>query len=285
MKRIAFIFTFAFALLVVGCKIEKDIDNPAFKNKDGNGEIKGLEFVHFSAAKESWLVTKDDESFEHNVVVGSTYAHGEDVTYNISLDKTNGTEGKEFSIPVKSVTIKAGEYSAAMPITINYDNIEKDQTFYMELSLAVDDALINPVYGRKAVITVLSDKITIDWGWLLGNWTAQDLEGDPYTMSVAQVDETTATFTNIWGMESDMTGTVDFDKNLITFQGPINLGELYGGNLMIAHYNEEIEDYDDGVFYGEMSALGIRIFGHGYYLVGGSYDGYDFGEDITMMTR
>ena len=49
--------------------------------------------------------------------------------------------------------------------------------------------------------------------------------------------------------------------------------------------DETTEKYDDGFFYATLSPLGITITGMGYYLVGGNYDGYDFGTDTTKMTR
>ena len=127
--------------------------------------------------------------------------------------------------------------------------------------------------------------VDIDWDWLVGNWEAQDESGgDPYPMTVTKKDETTAIFSGIWGMEGgDIEGVVDFDAKTVTFKGPFDIGELYGGRLMIAHAGED--GYDDGEFVATMSASGITITGMGYYLVGGDYDGYDFGTDTTKMTK
>ena len=230
-------------------------------------------------------MTADDKSYDFEVVVGCTQEHETDVTYNISIgDNTTGVEGKDFSIPVKSVTIKAGEYIGTIPVKVLYDTT--GEGFDTELLLSVDEGLINDAYGDATLITVKSDKITIDWNWLEGKWTALDQSGgDPYVMTITKVDETHATFNNIWGMESDMEGTVDFTTRTVAFKGPINLGAFYGGSLMCAHYNETTKEYDDGEFFATMSPLGITITGMGYYLSGGGYDGYDFGTDTTVLTR
>ena len=129
-------------------------------------------------------------------------------------------------------------------------------------------------------------EVTLDWDWLVGEWNAQDLEGGPYKMTVSKKDATTAVFVGIWGMEDEavLEGTVDFDAKTVTFKGPVYIGDLGGGKLYIAHYNEETEDYDDGEFTATFNAGGITISGHGYYIVGGSYEG-DQGTDITKMTK
>ncbi len=126
--------------------------------------------------------------------------------------------------------------------------------------------------------------VDINWDWLVGNWEGQDVSGgDPYPMTVTKKDETTAIFHGIWGMDADMEGVVDFDAKTVTFKGPFDLGELYGGHLMVAHATED--GYDDGEFVATLSAAGITITGMGYYLVGGPNDGHDFGADTTKMTK
>jgi hypothetical protein len=129
-------------------------------------------------------------------------------------------------------------------------------------------------------------EVTLDWDWLVGEWNAQDTEGDPYKMTITKKDETTAIFTGIWGMEDEavMEGTVDFEAKTVTFKGPICIGEIAGGKLYIANFNEETEEYDDGEFTATLTPGGITISGHGYYAVGGSYDG-DLGTDTTKMTK
>lgn len=271
MKKIFYICMAALAVAAASCS-KKDIAVNTY-----GGE--GLEFVHFANAAEDWLVTEDDESYEHDVVVAITKAPAQDVTYSVTLgEATTGEEGVDFSIPTKSVTIKAGEYKASLPVEVLYDTT--GEGFEIELVLSVNEALINPAYGASAYIAVKSDKITIDWDWLAGNWNAQDSEGDPYVMAISKKDETTAVFTNIWGSGADIEGTVDFEARTVTFQGPFNLGDgWYNGSLYCTGVA------DDETFQATLSPLGITISGLRYYLVGGDYDGYDFGEDSTRLTR
>jgi hypothetical protein len=264
----------ALAVIATGCSSKKDI---AMDLHDGQG----LEFVHFEKAADSWLVTADDESYSYDVVVAHTYTHDEAVTYTISVgDKTTGVEGTDFVIPTKSVTIAKGEYIGKFPVSILYDTT--GEGFVLELVLSVDKELVNPSYGASSTVTVKSDKITIDWEWMLGNWNASDASGgDPYVMAVSKKDETTAVFTNIWGTGGDIEGTVDFENRIVTFHGPFLFGDLYevGGDLAVGSTS------DDGIFYAKMSPLGIVISGIHYFIIGGSYDGYELGEDATTMTR
>lgn len=272
MKKLLYISIAALAVVATSCSTKLDLDLDTY-----GGE--GLEFVHFGSAAESWLVTADDDSYVFGITVATTKAPAEAVTYNISVNEENttGVEGTDYSIAAKSVTIKSGEYTAELPVTVLYDTT--GEGFTLELVLSVDEALVNPAYGASVFINVKSDKITIDWDWLVGNWNAQDSEGDPYVMAISKKDETTAIFTNIWGTEADIEGTVDFDAKTVTFQGPFDLCPMYGGMLCCSGVA------DDGKFQATLSPLGIQITGLYYYLVGGDYDGYNFGEDYTNLTR
>lgn len=273
MKKIFYIFSALLAVVATGCSSDKDID------MDLHGG-KGLEFVHFASPSDSWLVQESDDSYVHDVVIASTYTHDEDVTYSVSLgENTTGVEGTDFSIPTKSVTIKAGEYTGKLPVKILYDTT--GEGFEIELVLSVDDKLVNPIFGNTSFVTVKTDKITIDWDWLTGNWTAQDTAGDPYPMVITKKDENTAVFTNIAGAGGDIEGTVDFENRKVKFQGPFNFGDVAGasGDLMLASTSE------DGVFYATMSPLGIVVTGVHYYIANGPYAGYDFGEETTTLTR
>ena len=129
-------------------------------------------------------------------------------------------------------------------------------------------------------------EVKFDWDWLVGEWNAQDLEGDPYTMTISKKDETTAIFAGIWDMGPDaiMEGTVDFEAKTVTFKGPIYLGDIAGGKLYIAHYNAEADEYDEGEFTATFASSGITISGQGYYIEGGSYAGGQ-GGDVTRLTK
>lgn len=275
MNKIYIFCVAALAVIATGCSSKKDI---AMDLHDGQG----LEFVHFEKSSDSWLVTEDDESYVFDVVVANTYAHDEAVTYTVSVgENTTGVEGTDFSIANKTVTIAKGEYLGKLPVTILYDTT--GEGFELELVLSVDEKLVNPSYGDACQIVVKSDKITIDWDWLVGNWTEQDISGDPYAMAISQKDETTAIFTNIWGMGTDIEGTVDFDARTVTFASPSFVGEAYGGSLMMSHLGAS--GYDTENIVAKLSPLGIIISNIGFHLIGGSYDGYDFGEDYIVLTK
>ena len=273
MKKILFILAACFCLTLAGCQFEKDIDLDTYGGK-------GLEFVHFNAPSESWLITEDDDTYTYDVAVGCSYAYDADKTYTVKLGEgTTGVEGVDFSLPTKTVTIKAGDYSATVPVTILYETTGLG--FVVELVLDVEDALVNPSYGKSDFITVKTDKVVIDWEWLEGDWIEQDESGDPYAVSFTKVDETHVAFNNLWGMEADMVGVVDFAARTITFPSPYSIGSAYGGSLMVTHIDADGND-DDQPIVAYMSALGISLSNIRFYLSGGSYDGYDFGTDMLL---
>lgn len=277
MKKILFILAACFCLALTGCQFEKDIDLDTAGGK-------GLEFVHFIAPSESWLITEDDETYTYNVPVCCTYVYDADKTYTIKLgERTTGVEGVDFSMPTKTVTIKAGDYSATVPVTVLYETT--DLGFVMELVLDVEDALVNPSYGKSDAITVKTDKVVIDWEWLEGEWTEQDEAGDPYTVSFTKVDDTHVAFNNLWGLESDMIGVVDFEARTITFPGNYVLCPLYGGSMIVAHVGAD-GNYDDQPIVAYMSALGISLDDLGFHLSADSdYGEYDFGTDSIIIYR
>ena len=276
MKKILFILAACFCLALTGCQFEKDIDLDTFGGK-------GLEFIHFNAPADNWVISEDDESYIYDVPVACSYAYDADKTYNVTVgENTTGVEGVDFKLVSNTVTIKANEYIGTVPVEVLYDTT--GEGFVLELVLSVDDKLINPSYGASEVINVKTDKVTIDWAWLEGNWTEQDVSGDPYGVSFTKVDETHVAFFNLWGMESNYVGEVDFDARTITFPAPASLGKAYGGDLMVAHIGAD-GNYDDQPVVAIMSPLGINIDNLGFYLKGGSYDGYVFGPDSIFIYR
>ena len=180
------------------------------------------------------------------------------------------------------MTIKANEYIGAVPVEVLYATT--GEGFVLELILSVDDKLINPSYGASELINIKTDKVVIDWDWLEGNWMEQDISGDPYAVAFTKVDDTHVAFFNLWGMESDYVGEVDFEARTITFPAPYALGPAYGGSLMVSHMNDE-GAYDNAPIVAYMTPLGITLNNLGFYLSGGSYDGYDFGYDSIFIYR
>lgn len=296
MKKIFYICIAALAVAATSCSTKPDIDI------DTNGG-EGLEFVHFESASDAWLVTADDESYDYNIVVATTKAPAENVTYSVSLgDRTTGVEGTDFSIANKSVTIKSGEYASSIPISVLYDTT--GEGFEIELILSVEESLINPSYGATCYIKVKSDKITIDWDWLVGSWECQDYgyysgsnDGDPYTVAIAKTNETTGTLSGIWGGGA-LEFTVDFEAKTLTFVGNQYSQDApqYEAQLFFVAVDPSA-DYD--IFYdanenpdleypvvATLSPAGIVIDNYDFLLVGGPYDGYTFaGGEKSTLTR
>lgn len=287
MKKIFYICAVALAAFATSCSSEKDID------LDTNGGA-GLEFVHFESASDAWMVTKDDTSYAFDVVVAATQKQDTDVTYEISLgDKTTGVEGTDFSIPTKSVTIKAGEYTGKFTVNVLYATT--GEGFEIELLLKVDEKLVNPAYGASAFITVKSDKVTIDWKWLESKWNCQDYsyysganDGDPYTVAIKKVTETTGILSGLWG-GGDLTFTVDFDALTLTFAVQPGF-EAYGAvcYIIAVDPSADFEPYTDinTPIVATMSPAGIVIDNYDFLLVGGQYDGYTYaGGAKSTLTK
>ena len=256
-----------------------------------------MEFIHFESASDAWMVTKDDTSYAFDVVVAATQKHDTDVTYEISLgDKTTGVEGTDFSIPTKSVSIKAGEYTGK--ITVNVLYATTGEGFDIELLLKVDEKLVNPAYGASAFITVKSDKVTIDWNWLESKWNCQDYsyysganDGDPYIVAIKKVTETTGILSGLWG-GGDLEFTVDFTVPAISIPG-------FQHSFDAAAYSAEVyfvavdptADYDiyTDVTTPVVAALtpaGIVIDNYDMLLVGGPYDGYTWAGGVkSTLTK
>ena len=291
MKKVIYFLAACLSLTIVGCQNEKDI---ALNTYDG----KGLEFVHFASTTDTWLVTENDESYDYKVVVASTYTHATDVTYNITVGpNTTGEEGVDFSIPTKSVTIPAGQYLAELPVKVLYETT--GEGFNLELVLSVDEALINDLYGDTAVVTVKSDKITMDWAWLEGEWSAQDYsyysganDGDSYSAAIVKVDETHLLVRNLWGSGADLEATVDFEARTITIPCPQKWFHMdkYEADLYIlavdpANGFDPYEDLETPVV-ATFSPAGIVFDNYDALLVGGPYNGYTFAGGLrSTLTK
>jgi hypothetical protein len=291
MKKILYLIAAVACLSLAGCQFEKDLDIDTY---DG----KGLEFVHFNSASDAWMVSADDPSYVFNVTVGCSYKYSDDRTYSVSVGPaTTGVEGVDFTIPNKSVTIKAGEYTGTVPVTVLYETT--GEGFILELLLSVDEKLINSSYGDASTISVKSDKITMDWAWLEGNWIANDWnyysggpDGDAYTAAIVKVDETHCLVRNIWGSGADFEATVDFDAQTITVPGN-QLAFYYAGysaNFMFVAVNPETDYdvYDDLTtpVVGTFTPAGIVFDNYDFLLSGGPYDGYTYAGGLrTTLTK
>lgn len=112
----------------------------------------GPDYVMFSDTLSTIAIQNDDY---HDVYVAATQACDYDRTYGIEIvDKeSNAIEGKHYSIESNSVTIKAGEYAAALRIRGNYDRIADTDSIGVTLRLVNKEQTWN-VYGDKARIVL-----------------------------------------------------------------------------------------------------------------------------------
>lgn len=281
MKKIILI---AAILSAVGCS---DLDMAL----DTNGG-KGLEFVHFTAPSVTEMVTEDTDTHTYTVTVGITSSSDTARNFPVTLGEgTTGIEGTDFNISKKSIEIPAGEYTGAIDIDLLYDNLDADG-FVLELVLEADKALINPTYGNTCTLTFKTDKVIIDWDWLVGSWNASDDGSDPYGVSFAKVDETHLTLYNFWDGEETITGTVDFENRTITFDPHQIIYQYPGyGPVYVNHYDIDSDDYDtEAPIMAYMSALGIEIEPYQVILEStpdSPFAGapYDFGVGTTMIYR
>lgn len=289
MKKISFLICLAVA--VAGCNQQKDIDLNTYGGK-------GLEFVHFASPSDSWLVQESDKSFIHNVEFACTYKYDKDVTYSVSVGEgTTGVAGVDYNLASTTVTIPAGEYVGSIPVEVLYAST--GEGFKLELVLEVEGSKINPSYGNSTYITVKTDKVTIDWDWLVGKWDAQDYcyysganDGGLYSANISKVDENTCTISNLWGSGGDLSGAVDFVNRTITLNGYQYLTHIdnYQADLYFVAVNPET-DYDiydpiDTPVVATLSPAGIVIDNWDLLLVGGPYNGYTFnGGEKTTLTK
>ena len=290
MNKIYIFCVAALAVIATGCSSKKDI---AMDFHDGQG----LEFVHFEKSADSWLVTADDESYDYNIVVAQTYSHSEPVTFDISVgSKTTGVEGKDYVIENKKVTIAKDAYLSSFPVKVLYETT--GEGFVLELELSVEDQLINPSYGKSLLITVKSDKVTINWEWLVGKWSCQDYSyyngvnmGNAYPVSFTKIDETHGALNGIRGGDP-LYFTVDFDAKTLSFEGKqFNQSSAdYECDLYIVAV-DPATDYDiydpvETPLVGTLSPSGIVIDNYDFLMVGGTYDGYTYyGGLKATLTR
>lgn len=284
MKKFLSIISICFAVSLTSCSSEKDID------VDTNGG-KGLEFVHFDGSSDAWLVSETDASYTFNVPLYQTFKSSAPQTYDIMLGEgtTEGAEGELFTLVSDKVTIPAGEYEGNIQIVVKYDKIPYPDNTGFAIQLVCDTDKINPSYGRAYMISVKSDKIVMDWEWLVGKWTAQDYcyyDGtteEAYPINITKKDESTAILTNLCGTGADLSGTVDFDNHTITLPGNIEMIHLdnYETDLYFVAVNPST-DYDvyedlSTPVVATFSPAGIEIDNWDFLMVGGPYDGYTFG--------
>lgn len=278
MKKIVYILiAAACALSVSGCS-ERDID----VNTNGG---QGLEFLHFASSTAITEAKKDKPaSHAFAMSVGITSLSNKDRTFNLKVgSKTTGVEDTDFRMPNKTITIPAGKYTAVAGFEIDYENIS-EEGFVIELVLDVEAGLISPSYGNSCVVTVMSDKVIIDWTWLAGQWKASDNGAPTYPILIEKVDETHLTITNFWDGGEMISAEVDFVARTIAI-APNQMIYDYPdyGPVFLRYCDPKTEVADPTMpIRASMSALGIAVELYNVYLPATDDD---FGNGTTAMTR
>lgn len=121
-------------------------------------EYSGPEYVAFSDTLFTCPVLQDGEEF--NVTIASTTACDYDRTFGVEvIDKnSNAIEGYHYSLKANSVTIKAGERAAQVPVTTYYDHFEATDSVEFTLRLIEPEALNWDLYSELHQTRVLFQK-------------------------------------------------------------------------------------------------------------------------------
>ena len=132
-------------------------------------------------------------------------------------------------------------FCGSTTVTCNYDKVA-EAGFLLTLEVvAAEGVKFSPAYGNSMTFNFKTDKVTIDWNWLLGDWieTDYDFSGAIEYQSAAKIvkgeNENEIIIKNFYEV-CDLVGTVDPEAGTITFQ-PQYMFE----------YSDD--DYDYGEFY------------------------------------
>lgn len=138
----------------------------------------------------------------------------------------------------------------------------------------------------------------LDWDWLLGDWGAYDynlservVEGDPYGMTIAKVDDTHIKIGNLWGTEAELDAVVDFDAMTITIPGNQfayhDSGVDGDCNFVAVDPENEFDTFEDLTtpVIVKMTPGGLVIDNYDFLITSGRYKGYtyDGGIRTTMF--
>lgn len=281
MKKIFYIALAAVATLFVGCNVEQDLDI----NLNGG---KGLDFVHFESPSVTAVLT--DSTCVYSVNLFSVSKSDKDRTYELAVaESSTGKEGVDFSFASKTITIPAGEFSGSTTVTCNYENVAENGFLLTIEVIAAEGVNFSPAYGNSMTFNFKTDKVTIDWDWLLGDWTETDYDfsGAIEYQSAAQIvkgeNENEIVIKNFYET-CDLVGTVDFEARTITIQPQFMLhyNDTYGDFHFVAFDYDTDEGLVEGPVVATMSAVGVTIGQWGAYGVDcGMFLGYQLKTTFT----
>ena len=264
MKKIFYFALAAVATMFASCNVEQDLDI------DLNGG-QGLDFVHFENPTITAVLTDSTCTYEVNLY--SVTKSNKDRTYELAVaESTTGKEGVDFEIENKILTIPAGEFCGSTTVTCKYENVA-EAGFLLTLEVvAAEGVKFSPAYGNSMTFNFKTDKVTIDWDWLLGDWieTDYDFSGAIEYQSSAKIvkgeNENEIIIKNFYET-CDLVGVVDFEARTITFQPQFMLhyNDTYGDFHFVAFDYDTDEGLIDGPVVATMSAAGITTAQWGAY--------------------
>ena len=275
MKKIFYFALAAVATMFASCNVEQDLDI------DLNGG-QGLDFVHFENPTITAVLTDSTCTYEVNLY--SVTKSNKDRTYELAVaESTTGKEGTDFSIANKTITIPAGEFCGSTTVTCDYNKVA-EAGFLLTLKVVANEGVnFSPAYGNSMTFNFKTDKVTIDWEWLLGDWleTDYDFAGNPEWECAVQIvkgENENEIIIRGFYESCNLVGTVDFEARTITF-----------AEQLMFHYDDEYGDFyfmtysdseDPGV--ATMSAAGITMNEWCSY---GVDCGIVYGAQNTIFTR
>lgn len=278
MKKIFYFALAAVATMFASCNVEQDLDI------DLNGG-QGLDFVHFENPTITAVLTDSTCTYEVNLysVTKSDKAR----TYELAVaESSTGVEGTDFSFENKTITIPAGEFCGSTTVTCNYENVAEAGFVLTIEVVAAEGVKFSPAYGNSMTFNFKTDKVTIDWDWLLGDWTETDYDftGKPEYQSAAKIvkgeNENEIIIKNFWET-CDLVGTVDFETRTITFAVQYMLTYDPYGDFFLTPCDNQAEEIEGDVI-ATMSAAGITM---NSWICNAPGIGYVGGHLYTTFTR
>jgi len=234
MKKIYILFIALSAFFLMGCE-----NDPI--------HYSGPDFVSFNEGAINKVV-KENEDGILEITLGVSKTSNADRTFSVVVDAANTTavEGQDYEFVNTTVTIPAGEYTGVIKVKGNYENLTPEAV-KLTLKLVADQSMLQEGTTTSVVVN-LSRFFEITMDWLEGYWLAQDTknganDGDPYDMTIEQINGDTIAIGGLFGTPSVIKGIVDYDNAQIQIPiqqymfthntlGPVYIFNVVGSNLL-----------------------------------------------------
>ena len=234
MKKIYILFIALSAFFLMGCE-----NDPI--------HYSGPDFVSFNEGAINKVV-KENEDGILEITLGVSKTSNADRTFSVVVDAANTTavEGQDYEFVNTTVTIPAGEYTGVIKVKGNYENLTPEAV-KLTLKLVADQSMLQEGTTTSVVVN-LSRFFEITMDWLEGYWLAQDTknganDGDPYDMTIEQINGDTIAIGGLFGTPSVIKGIVSFDDSQIEIPveqyvfthntlGPVYIFNVVGSSLL-----------------------------------------------------